>query len=378
MLRTAVGRVGAALVRHALVTTANYLEETSPRVIDQWIGRLQATMPSYAPLVREMRAWGTSNLALLVSLLRADRPADREKIQAQFLGAGREMASIHLERGIPLYEILRAASLFRLSVLNGVERMLRSRLWIAFPQDILRAEDIINETLDHQMLLTSESYLAERDRIIARSQAELESANRQLKVLVQEMHHRIKNNLQTIADLLTLEIHSDRQIPTQTALRESIARVRSIAAVHELLSAENVREADIKELAELIVASCVKSMTGSDSRDPVRVRVEGQAMFLPSKQATAMALVMTELVNNALEHAFIGKGGTLVLSIADRGAQVTVTVRDDGEGLPSGFDIDVNAKLGLQIVRTLVNKDLNGTLELLSNGGTTATVRFAK
>lgn len=376
MLRRAIGWIGATLVRHALTTTANYLEESTPQVIDRWVERLQVTMPGYAPLIREMRDWGTSNLGLLISLLRAARPEDREKARAELHLAGREMASIHQERGIPLHEILRAASLFRLSVLNGVERMLRSRLWIAFPQDILKAEDLINETLDHQMLLTSESYLEERDRIIARSQAELESTNRQLKVLVQEMHHRIKNNLQTIADLLTLEIHSGRRIPTEMALRESIARVRSIAAVHELLSAENVREADIKELADFITENCVKSMTGSHGR--VKVVVQGRPVFLPSKLATAMALVMTELVNNALEHAFNGEGGILLLSIDEQAGEVTVAVRDDGKGLPTGFSLKEHAKLGLQIVSTLVTKDLNGTLDLHTNGGTTATVRFAK
>ena len=376
MLQRAFGRIGAALVRHALSTTANYLEESTPQVIDRWVDRLQATMPGYAPLIRDMREWGASNLGLLIALLRAVQPEDQEKARVALHLAGREMASVHLERGIPLYEILRAASLFRLSVLNGVERMLRSRLWIAFPQDILRAEDLINETLDHQMLVTSESYLEERDRIIARSQTELESTNRQLKVLVQEMHHRIKNNLQTIADLLTLEIHSGRAIPTEMALRESIARVRSIAAVHELLSAENVRKADIKELAEFITENCVKSMTGSHGA--VKVVVQGKPVFLPSKLATAMALVMTELVNNALEHAFNGDGGILLLSIDEQEGDVTVSVRDDGKGLPDGFNLKNNAKLGLQIVSTLVTKDLSGTLELHTNGGTTATVRFAK
>jgi two-component sensor histidine kinase len=376
MLRRAVGWIGATLIRHALSTTANYLEESAPQVIDGWIERLQGAMPSYAPVIGEMRIWGTSNLGLLVALLRAKRPEDEEIARAALHLAGREMASIHLERGIPLYEILRAASLFRLSVLNGVERMLRSRLWIAFPQDILKAEDLINETLDHQMLLTSESYLEERDRIIAKSQADLESTNRQLKVLVQETHHRIKNSLQTIADLLTLEIHSGRTISTETALRESIARVRSIAAVHELLSAENVREADITELAEFITENCAKSMNGSHG--PVKVVVRGRPVFLRSKQATALALVMTELVNNALEHAFDAEGGTLLISIEERLSQVCVSVHDDGRGLPAGFSVEENAKLGLRIVSALVTRDLNGTLELCTDGGTTATVRFAK
>jgi two-component sensor histidine kinase len=372
MVQGATGRVGAVLVRHALTSTASYLEGSAPQVVDAWIERLRDSMPSYTPLLREMHEWGARNLSLLVPLLRAGNAADREKIVTALLLAGREMASIHLERGIPLHEILRAASLFRLSVLSAVERMLRSRLWVAFPQDILKAEAIINEALDHQMLVTSESYLEERDRTIQRGQAELEATNRQLMVLMQEMHHRIKNNLQTIADLLTLEIHSGRKmISTEAALRESIARVRSIAAVHELLSAENVRMADIKELAELITENCVKGMT--DTPDGIKVVVQGESILLPSKQATALALVMTEL-----EHAFSEAGGTLLVSLEEQAGEIRVSVRDNGTGLPDGFSVEANSRLGLQIVRTLVTKDLTGTLEMHSNGGTTATVRFAR
>lgn len=376
MLHDAVGHIGSTLAHHTLATTASYLKGSAPQVIDRWAERLQGAIPGYAPLIPWMRRWGASNLEQFVILLQARDPRIQTGIRLELDRLGRELATTHLERGIPLYEILRAASLFRLSVLDGVQRMLRSRLWLAFPRDVLGAEQLINEALDHQMLLASESYLEARDRTIARSQAELESTNRQLKVLVQEMHHRIKNNLQTIADLLTLEIHSGRRTTAEMALRESIARVRSIAAVHELLSAENVREADIKELAGFITESCVKTMTGSYG--DVRVVVQGQAVLLPSKQATAMAVVMTELVNNALEHAFGAGGGTLLVTVEESAGEVRVAVRDDGRGLPEGFDLVKNARLGLQIARTLVTKDLNGTLELQANGGTIATVRFAK
>ncbi|HEX9017169.1 MAG TPA: ATP-binding protein, partial [Chloroflexota bacterium] len=90
------------------------------------------------------------------------------------------------------------------------------------------------------------------------------------------------------------------------------------------------------------------------------------------------AVVMTELVNNALEHAFGAGGGTLLVTVEESAGEVRVAVRDDGRGLPEGFDLVKNARLGLQIARTLVTKDLNGTLELQANGGTIATVRFAK
>jgi two-component sensor histidine kinase len=374
-VRRAMGRIGAVLARHALTRTANYLEDNSYQVIDGWIGRLRDSVPGYAPMMSQMRDWGRRNLTLLEQLLLSEQLADDQKILCQLQAEGRELASLHLDRGIPLHEILRAISLFRISVLNAVERMLRSRVWTAFPSDLLKAEDAINEAIDQQMLVASEAYLAARDRQIEASRAEMEASNEKLKVLVQEMHHRIKNNLQTVSDLLTLEMRSRRRASPDDCLRESIARIRSIAAVHDLLSAQNVRMADIKELAEMIAENCTRS---ASSPDGVGILVQGESVLLPSKQATALALVLTELVNNALEHAFDVEGGTLLISLEASPREVVVSVRDNGKGLPEGFSIERGSHLGLQIVRTLVTKDLSGTIELRSNGGTTATVRFTR
>jgi two-component system, sensor histidine kinase PdtaS len=259
--------------------------------------------------------------------------------------------------------------------LSAVEKMLRGRVWTAFPSDVLKAEDAINEAIDQQMLVASQAYLEARDRQIEASRAEMEASNEKLKVLVQEMHHRIKNNLQTVSDLLTLEMRSKGRANPDDCLRESITRIRSIAAVHDLLSAQNVRMADIKELAEMIAESCAR---GRASLERVRILVQGESVLLPSKQATALALVLTELITNALEHAFDAEGGTLLVSLEEHSGDVVVSVRDNGRGVPDGFSLDSGAHLGLQIVRTLVTKDLGGTLDLRSNGGTTATVRFAR
>jgi two-component sensor histidine kinase len=370
-----MGRIGAVLARHALMRTATYLEDNSYQVVDSWIERLRDSVPGYTPMLTQMRAWGRRNLTLLEQLLLSEQLAEDDDVVQKLRAEGRELASLHLDRGVPLHEILRAISLFRLSVLNAVERMLRSRVWTAFPSDLLKAGDAINEAVDQQMLVTAQAYLEARDQQVEASRAEMEASNEKLKVLVQEMHHRIKNNLQTVSDLLTLEMRSKGRVNANECLKESIARIRSIAAVHDLLSAQNVRMADIKELAEMIVENCAR---GAGSPDQVGILVQGESVLLPSKQATALALVLTELINNALEHAFNGDGGTLLISIDEHAGQVVVSVRDNGKGVPDGFSLDGGAHLGLQIVRTLVTKDLGGTLQLSSNGGTTATVRFAR
>ncbi len=201
-----------------------------------------------------------------------------------------------------------------------------------------------------------------------------------LTTLIQEMHHRIKNNLQTVADLLSLEMSANPSAAARKSLRDSISRIKSIAVVHELLSAEQMRLTDITELSRQVCNTALSHLVRPDQQ--VNASIEGPPIFLPSKQATALALVMNELLSNALEHAFgAGEtGGFLMIRLATEGPQVTVTVSDNGRGLPSDFDFVRAGGLGLQIVRTLVEKDLAGAfcLESSPEGGSRATLVFYK
>ncbi len=198
-----------------------------------------------------------------------------------------------------------------------------------------------------------------------------------LQILIQEMHHRIKNNLQTVADLLSLELSASTSPEARHSLRDSIGRIKSIAAVHQLLSLEHLRLTDITELARQVCDISLRQLTRPDRL--IAATVIGPPIYLPSKQATALALVMNELISNALEHAFEdGRPGHLLISLEQDGPRVTVTVTDDGRGLPADFDLDRNGGLGLQIARTLVEKDLVGTLEIKRRptGGSEAALTF--
>jgi two-component system, sensor histidine kinase PdtaS len=200
-----------------------------------------------------------------------------------------------------------------------------------------------------------------------------------LATLLQEMHHRIKNNLQTVADLLSLEMSASPSPAARKSLRDSISRIKSIAAVHELLSVEQLRLTNITELAQQVCDISLRHLVRPDQR--VSVRIDGPAIYLPSKQATALALVMNELIANALEHAFqYGRPGQLTIKLAQEGNQVTVYVADNGRGLPPDFDSTRQSRLGLQIVQTLVEKDLAGTLRLENKpaGGSQAILTFYK
>lgn len=200
-----------------------------------------------------------------------------------------------------------------------------------------------------------------------------------LSAMMQEMHHRIKNNLQTVADLLSLEMSRNPRPEVQESLRDSITRIKSIAAAHEMLSAEHVGSTDITELARLVSETARRSMVRTDQR--IETHVRGPSIFLTSKQATAFALVLNELVSNAIEHGFREREqGCIQVELDWDGTEVWVRVQDNGVGLPPDFDLATSKGLGLQIARTLVEKDLGGKMGVVdgTGEGTTAWVQFRR
>jgi len=174
-----------------------------------------------------------------------------------------------------------------------------------------------------------------------------------------EMHHRVKNNLQTVALLLRLQMAQGDDLDPQEALRESINRVLSIAAVHEMLSEKGFRLVDVREVLRRVAQTVVQNHPHPDQ--DVRVEVVGDEITLPSRSATALALAVNELVQNGLKHAFVGRDtGRITVSLRRRGPGFEVEVADDGVGLPP--EGPPSHSLGLQIVETLVRQDLGGEL----------------
>ncbi|MFN8499706.1 MAG: GAF domain-containing protein [Anaerolineae bacterium] len=214
------------------------------------------------------------------------------------------------------------------------------------------------------------------------NQTALAIENAQLSVraaVVQEMHHRVKNNLQTVAMLLRLQMNDPRAAAARPALQESINRILSIAAVHEILAGASIGRVDARALVERVAGLVTRNML--QPGQAIEVTVGGAAPTLPSQPATALALAVAELVQNSLEHAFPAEAeGHVHIDIADRGAEVVVTVTDDGRGLPPDFDAAVESNLGVQIIRTLIEEDLGGTFRLANGaaGGTAATLTILK
>src|SRR4051795_13005614 len=219
------------------------------------------------------------------------------------------------------------------------------------------------DTLGALLLMQDVTELRRRDRQILSKDA-----------TIREIHHRVKNNLQTVAALLRLQARRVSVPEARGALEESMRRVQSIALVHETLSVSIDESVDFDEIVDRLLGM-LSDVMGSGSR--VRVQRKGSFGEIPAEAATALVLVLTELVQNAIEHAFPEERDGTVSVVAERiRGQLTVQIVDDGVGLTADFPVERGDRLGLQIVRTLVAAELNGTVEFersADTGGTRAT-----
>jgi two-component sensor histidine kinase/putative methionine-R-sulfoxide reductase with GAF domain len=180
-------------------------------------------------------------------------------------------------------------------------------------------------------------------------------------VLAQEIHHRVKNNLQSVASLLRVQARADNVDPRK-ALQDSVNRILAIAAVHEVLTEHREDDVDLGELVDRLRAMLVQGLVAGKE-----VTAELAPVSLAGQRATALALVFTELFQNALEHG----GAHVAISLGQRNGQVALTIADDGRGIEGD-----RAGTGLSIVRALVRDELRGELELRNEGGLRAEVVF--
>jgi two-component sensor histidine kinase len=217
--------------------------------------------------------------------------------------------------------------------------------------------------------------------VLVRDVTELRHRERELMTkdaTIREIHHRVKNNLQTVAALLRLQARRTRAPEAREALEEAVRRVGSIAIVHETLSHTPEELVDFDDIAQRVAAMAGEVSAPEAGVSPV---VAGRFGLLPGAIATPLALVLTELLQNALQHGLVTgpgpapDGSVLVQATRDPG-ELNVRVEDNGAGLPEGFSLDAHASLGLQIVRTLVESELGGQLAIRprTGGGTSVMV----
>ena len=195
--------------------------------------------------------------------------------------------------------------------------------------------------------------------------------------MLQEVHHRVKNNLQTIAALLRMQARRLPQDGAQEALLESVNRILSVAVVHEFLSHDESSEINIKEVSQSILREVTTGTMDPEKR--LKIVLNGPSLLLPAQQATSCALIINELLQNAVEHGYADRSqGTIEINLNESNEETVIEVVDDGAGFPAGFDLERDANMGLQIVGTLVKEDLRGSLTFRNGHGVAARVAFPR
>ncbi|MGK2930196.1 MAG: sensor histidine kinase [Acidimicrobiales bacterium] len=213
------------------------------------------------------------------------------------------------------------------------------------------------------VLIRDISELRRRDRLLLSKDA-----------TIREIHHRVKNNLQTISSLLRLQGRRLGSDEGKAAIEESARRIRSIALVHETLSREAGDDVLFVEIARELSRMVEEGLV--DPSRPFRVRVSGEAGSVPAAPATSLSVVLNELLQNAVDHAFPAgldydeRPGVVDVAMERTETELMIVVTDDGVGLPEDFDPTASTGLGLSIVRTLVESELEGELRLERSSGT--------
>jgi two-component sensor histidine kinase len=179
---------------------------------------------------------------------------------------------------------------------------------------------------------------------------------------IREIHHRVKNNLQTISSLLRLQGRRLESREAKAAVAESVRRIRTIALVHETLSREPGDDVAFLEIVRPLLRLAEEGLQSPDR--PVRFTVQGDGGRLPSTIATPLSVVLTELLQNAVDHGFPegSTGGDVVVQLNPTDDQLNIRVINDGRGLDSHFELNKATGLGLSIVRTLVTTELAGSI----------------
>jgi two-component sensor histidine kinase len=191
---------------------------------------------------------------------------------------------------------------------------------------------------------------------------------------IREIHHRVKNNLQTVSALLRLQSRRIEDPAASAALNEAVRRIASIALVHETLSSSAEASVAFDDVLSRLVSHALDL---SPRMGELQISRNGELGALDPRIATPLSLVVTELIHNALEHGLAESGNHLTISVSRNEGDAQITIFDDGIGLPEGFSLAQSSNLGLQIVRTLTENELRGNIDLVRTpSGTEARLTF--
>ncbi|MBE6079649.1 MAG: sensor histidine kinase [Veillonella sp.] len=249
------------------------------------------------------------------------------------------------------------------------------------------AEEIYGDIIVEQTILPiNAGTRAKRSFLFLKDKTALRRKEQELMVknsVIKEIHHRVKNNLQTVAGLLRMEARRSDSDQVKKALQEGVSRIESMALVHEVISHYEEDYIELRTIAEELIRLLKRALLCSD--DTIQCEYVGDSILLSSQRAGYVSLILNELISNCFEHGFAciasdatSKHGHVVIKGNLTDGVITLTVADDGQGLPDNFDLNASKRLGLQIIRNLVTNELAGTLEVTGapKEGTVVTITF--
>ncbi len=197
------------------------------------------------------------------------------------------------------------------------------------------------------------------------------------EVLLREIHHRVKNNLQVVSSLLNMQARGAKNKDTINILTESQNRINAMALIHaQLYESRDLSEINMKEFIDKLLIQLFQSHPVQGTRITKTISIADYPV--PLSMAVPVGLIINELLSNILKHAFVGKAaGSIEVSLtASEEGKINLSVSDDGVGLPAGFDIDKTRTLGVRLIKILAEDQLQGTLGVISDGGTTFNIEF--
>lgn len=277
-----------------------------------------------------------------------DRAGRLEYASPNALSVLRQVSAAHVNLGQRFGDMGVDAPGMRQAYANGLEYTDEVDLGSAALSTLcipLLTRDLVTGAL---VLVRNITELRQRDRLLMTKDA-----------TIAEIHHRVKNSLQTASSLLQLQSRRVDSDDARAALAESVRRIRSIGIVHELLSHRTDDEVQFGEILRTLTSMIRDSLV--DPVHPVVFTIDADQAILPSKLTTPLALVASELVQNVIDHA---QATSVRVELRVRPDAVVLDVIDDGVGFPEDFSIDSSASLGLTIVRTMVESELNGSLTI--------------
>jgi len=225
-------------------------------------------------------------------------------------------------------------------------------------------------------LMHSRKTLSDKVMEKTRAEAALRRTLNEKEMLLREIHHRVKNNLQIVSSLLRMQARRCGDEKTRTVLKESLTRIQAMALIHEnFRGADDPLSVSVREYFQDLAMNLFETYSANPEILTLECRFDDLSLAIDA--ATPCGLIINELMTNALKHAFPdGRGGSITIEFTRRGDEITLRIADDGVGLSEDFSPETSETQGLMLVKNLVENQLGGTIEIRGNGGAEFVIRF--